>query len=154
MPFFFFSFSISLAKISLSTTDLALFIKCCEEKIKSDFRMQSLLTSICTLKTPLFSSIFSLMTAMAWFRTESPSVLSRVVVVITYRGGAIRLIYHIAGRKKQNQKITKKLYSVTKKKCFSIRKVISRSTNNMEWNNTQESTQAVWFLVSKPIIFT
>lgn len=54
---------------------------------------EKVLTSICTLNTPLFSSIFSLMTVIAWLRTERPSVLSSVVVVITYRGGAIRLIY-------------------------------------------------------------
>lgn len=35
------------------------------------------------LKTPLFSSIFSLIAAMAWLRTDRPSVRSRVVVVIT-----------------------------------------------------------------------
>lgn len=44
------------------------------------------------LKTPLFSSIFSFIAAIAWLRTDRPSVRSRVVVVITYRGGAIRLI--------------------------------------------------------------
>lgn len=51
------------------------------------------LTSICTLKTPRFSSMRSLMAVMAWLSTDRPSVRSRVVVVMTYRGGAIRLIW-------------------------------------------------------------
>lgn len=61
---FFPTFLMSFAKTSPSATDLTLLTKYCEVN-QLCFRMQSVLTSICTLKTPLFSSIFSLMTAMA-----------------------------------------------------------------------------------------
>lgn len=50
------------------------------------------LTSILMLKCPSLSSMVSLMTWMAVFSLAIPSVLSRVVVVMTYWGGAIRLI--------------------------------------------------------------
>lgn len=50
------------------------------------------LTCLWMLNIPPASSIVSLMLAMALFRVASPSVLSSVEVVITYRGGAIRFI--------------------------------------------------------------
>ena len=50
-------------------------------------------TSILMLNCPSLSSIASRMTWMAVLSLAIPSVRSRVVVVITYCGGAIRLIW-------------------------------------------------------------
>ena len=49
-------------------------------------------TSILMLNCPSLSSIVSRMTWMAVLSCAMPSVRSKVVVVITYWGGAIRLI--------------------------------------------------------------
>lgn len=57
----------------------------------SPFR-QWLPTSILMLNCPSLSSMVSRMTWIAVFSFAMPSVRSRVVVVITYCGGAMRLI--------------------------------------------------------------
>lgn len=50
-------------------------------------------TSILRLNCPSFSSIVSLIIWMAALSLAMPSFLSSVVVVMTYWGGAIRLIW-------------------------------------------------------------
>lgn len=42
----------------------------------------------------------------------------------------------------------------SQKKHFPIRKTLSRSTNNLDWNSRQESAQPVWFPISASVIST